>query len=151
MLKLIAATLNERPVRRVQRAAFTLACVTLGFAFASVAFAQSLPRSQSAEPTLTNRFMGQKAKRDPNAKMLVTANEMIYDTKNNRVHAVGGVQIYHDGAVLEADKVTYDRVTNKMFAEGNVRYRAKDGNIIHANTLEMTKDFREAFVNSMLV
>ncbi|HRF07420.1 MAG TPA: LPS-assembly protein LptD [Xanthobacteraceae bacterium] len=151
MRNFIAATLNEKLAGRVQRAAVTLVCVTLGFAFASAAFAQSLPRSQSAEPSLTSRFMGQKAKRDPNAKMLVTANEMIYDTKNNRVHAVGGVQIYHDGAVLEADKVTYDRVTNKMFAEGSVRYRAKDGNVIHANALEMTQDFREAFVNSMLV
>ena len=95
--------------------------------------------------------MGKKTTRDQNAQMLVTANEMIYDYKNNKVHAVGGVQIYYDGGVLEADKVTYDRTTNKMFAEGNVRYKAKDGNVIHATALDMTQDFREAFVNSMLV
>lgn len=122
---------------------------------AGIAGAQTLPKqipqSQSAEPSLTKRFLKQKNKRDPNAKMLVTANEMIYDYKNNKVHAVGGVQIYYDGGVLEADKVTYDRVSNKMFAEGNVRYKAKDGNVIHANALDMTQDFREAFVDSMLV
>lgn len=133
-------------------AGFALLCA--GF-FAGGAYAQTLPKqipqSQSAEPSFTKRFMKQKASRDPNAKMLVTANEMIYDYRNNKVHAVGGVQIYYDGGVLEADKVTYDRVTNKMLAEGNVRYKAKDGNIIHANTLDMTQDFREAFVNSMLV
>src|SRR5690554_1436415 len=133
--------------RLLRGAGLALACA----AFLAVhypAHAQSLPRklpqSQSAEPTLTKRLMKQKLTRNPNAKMLVTANEMIYDYKNSKVHAVGGVQIYYDGGVLEADKVTYDRVSNKMFAEGNVRYKAKDGNVIHANTLEMTQDFREA-------
>jgi LPS-assembly protein len=137
--------------RRLRRPVLAAACLMLGAIFAGDAFAQSLPRSQSAEPSLSDRFLKKKTTRDPNAKMLVTANEMIYDTKNNRVHAVGGVQIYYDGGILEADKVTYDRVSNKMLAEGDVRYKAKDGNIIHANTLEMTQDFREAFVNSMLV
>ncbi len=138
--------------RHLRRAGFAVLCVLFA---AGAAYAQTLPKqvpqSQSAEPSLTKRFLKKKTTRDPNAKMLVTANEMIYDTRNNRVHAVGGVQIYYDGGVLEADKVTYDRVTNKMLAEGNVRYKAKDGNVIHANTLDMTQDFREAFVDSMLV
>ncbi len=137
--------------RHFRRAGFAALCAGLIAGYAGDAFAQSLPRSQSAEPSLTKRFLKKKTTRDANAQMLVTANEMIYDYRNNKVHAVGGVQIYYDGGVLEADKVTYDRVSNKMFAEGNVRYKAKDGNVIHANSLEMTQDFREAFVNSMLV
>ncbi|MBK8008675.1 MAG: LPS-assembly protein LptD [Rhizobiales bacterium] len=134
--------------RHFRRAGLATLCVLLA---SGAAYAQTLPQSQSAEPSLTKRFLKKKGKSDPNAQMLVTANEMIYDYRNNKVHAVGGVQIYYDGGVLEADKVTYDRVTNKMLAEGNVRYKAKDGNVIHANTLDMTQDFREAFVNSMLV
>ncbi|MBY0531266.1 MAG: LPS-assembly protein LptD [Xanthobacteraceae bacterium] len=138
--------------RHFRRAGLAVLCVLFA---STAAYAQTLPKqvpqSQSAEPSLTKRLMKKKVTRDPNAQMLVTANEMIYDYKNNKVHAIGGVQIYYDGGVLEADKVTYDRVSNKMFAEGNVRYKAKDGNVIHANTLEMTQDFREAFVNSMLV
>jgi LPS-assembly protein len=138
--------------RHLRRAGLAVLCVLFA---STAAYAQTLPKqvpqSQSAEPSLTKRLMKKKGTRDPNAQMLVTANEMIYDYKNNKVHAIGGVQIYYDGGVLEADKVTYDRVSNKMFAEGNVRYKAKDGNVIHANTLEMTQDFREAFVNSMLV
>ncbi len=137
--------------RHFRRAGLAALCAVIVAGYAGAAFAQSLPRSQTAEPTLTKRMLKKKTTRDPNARMLVTANEMIYDQKNNRVHAVGGVQIYYDGGVLEADKVTYDRVTNKMFAEGNVRYKAKDGNIIYSNTLDMTQDFREAFINSMLV
>lgn len=147
--------------RHFRRAGFAVLCASFVAGFASQALAQSfpnlpnlpkqVPQSKSAEPSLTRQLAKKKMTRDPNAKMLVTANEMIYDYKNNKVHAVGGVQIYYDGGVLEADKVTYDRVSNKMLAEGNVRYKAKDGNIIHANTLDMTQDFREAFINSMLV
>lgn len=135
--------------RHFRRAGIAVVCAFVLASFTSAAFAQSLPRSKTAEPTFSKRLM--KKKSDPNARMLVTANEMIYDNRNNKVHAVGGVQIYYDGGVLEADKVTYDRVTNKMFAEGNVRYKAKDGNVIHAHTLDMTQDFRQAFINSMLV
>jgi LPS-assembly protein len=141
--------------RHFRRAGFALLCALTVAGIAGSAIAQTLPKqipqSQTTEPSLTKRFLKKKTARDPNAQMLVTANEMIYDYRNNKVHAVGGVQIYYDGGVLEADKVTYDRVTNKMLAEGNVRYKAKDGNVIHANTLDMTQDFREAFVNSMLV
>ncbi len=152
MRALFAVTSDALALGRLfRRAGFALLCAAFVAAISGNAYAQSLPRSQTTEPSLTKRLMKKKTTRDPNAKMLVTANEMIYDTKNNRVHAVGAVQIYYDGGVLEADKVTYDRVTNKMLAEGNVRYKAKDGNIIHANTLDMTQDFREAFVNSMLV
>lgn len=142
------------PGKVLRLAVFAAGCLLLAAAATqsrAQSLAQTLPQSQTAEPSLSKRFMQKKTTRDPNAKMLVTANEMIYDTKNNKVHAVGNAQIYYDGGILEADKVTYDRVTNKMFAEGNVRYKAKDGNIIHANTLEMSQDFKEAFVNSMLV
>lgn len=146
-----AVTPKKLALGRLHRAGFAALCVALFASTAGAAFAQSLPRSQSAEPSLTKRLMKKKNTRDANAQMLVTANEMIYDYKNNKVHAVGGVQIYYNGGVLEADKVTYDRVSNKMFAEGNVRYKAADGNVIYSNTLEMTQDFREAFVDSMLV
>jgi len=146
-----AVTPKKSAPGRLRPAGLAVLCVALFAGTAGPAFAQSLPRSQSTEPSLTKRLLKKKNARDPNAQMLVTANEMIYDYKNNKVHTVGGVQIYYNGGVLEADKVTYDRVTNKMFAEGNVRYKAADGNVIYSNTLEMTQDFREAFVDSMLV
>lgn len=153
MRSLFAVSFGARALgRHFRRAGFVTLCALFA---AGTAYAQTLPKqvpqSQTTEPTLTKRLLKKSTSRDPNARMLVTANEMIYDYRNNKVHAVGGVQIYYDGGVLEADKVTYDRITNKMLAEGNVRYKAKDGNIIHANTLDMTQDFREAFVNSMLV
>ena len=40
-------------------------------------------------------------------QMLVQATEVNYDYNNSRVAAVGSVQIYYNGATLEADKVIY--------------------------------------------
>ena len=53
--------------------------------------------------------------------MLVRANEINYDYTNDRVSAVGNVQIYFGGATLEADRVIYDQKTKRLHAEGNVR------------------------------
>jgi LPS-assembly protein len=88
---------------------------------------------------------------NPDAKMLVQAEEMVYDYENERVSAVGKVQIYYDGSVLEADRVTHDRRTNRLRAEGNVRYQTKDGKIIHTQAIELDADFREGFIQSLLV
>lgn len=134
----------------LRRAGIAFVCAMVVAAFATDAFAQRLPRSKTTEPTLSNQLK-KRTTRNPNARMLVTANEMIYDNRQNLVHAVGQVQIYYDGNVLEADKVTYDRKTNRMLAEGNVRYKTKDGNVVNAQSLEMSQDFRDGFVNSMLV
>ena len=59
--------------------------------------------------------------RSTSEQMLVRADEINYDYTNERVSAVGNVQIYYGGATLEADKVIYDQKTKRLHAEGNVR------------------------------
>src|SRR5262249_35835903 len=58
---------------------------------------------------------------DKNAQMLVHANEIQYDYNNERVAAVGNVQIYYGGSTIEADRVIYDQKTKRLHAEGNAR------------------------------
>ncbi|NJO54610.1 MAG: LPS-assembly protein LptD [Bacteroidales bacterium] len=82
-------------------------------------------------------------------EMLVTADELQYDYQNDRVSAVGHVQIYNDGAVLEAERVTYDRRANTMYGEGNVRLKTKSGDVIYAERLELSQDFKQGFVDSL--
>jgi LPS-assembly protein len=60
--------------------------------------------SQTRVPTASSKLGGP---RDPNAQMLVRADEMQYDNSNNRLIAVGNVQIYYDGSLLEAYRVFY--------------------------------------------
>ncbi|MGU3495601.1 LPS-assembly protein LptD [Xanthobacteraceae bacterium A53D] len=88
-------------------------------------------------------------KPDPNAKMLVTADQLVYDYKNDTVAAVGNVQMYYDGSSVEARRVTYNRKTNKVLAEGNVRLKQKDGKIVTADNLELSQDLTEGFINSL--
>ena len=103
------------------------------------------PARGARSPLLSN------VRTNPDAKMLVQANELVYDYENERVAAVGKVQIYYDGAVLEADKVTHDRKLNRLNATGNVRYQSKDGNVIHTDSMDLDADFRDGFIQSLLI
>ena len=93
--------------------------------------------------------MGVAGTRDPNAQMLVKADELNYDYANNRVTAVGSVQIYYSGSRLEADKVIYDQKTKRLRAEGNVWLREADGKVVTGEILDLDEDFRDGFVDSL--
>ena len=87
--------------------------------------------------------------RDPNAQMLVKADELHYDYANNRVTAVGNVQIYYNGSRLEANSVIYDQKTKRLRAEGNVWLREGDGKVVTGEILDLDEDFRDGFVDSL--
>lgn len=82
-------------------------------------------------------------------QMLVRADEVQYDYTNERVVAVGKVQIYYSDSTLEADKVIYDQKTKRLRAEGNVRLTEADGKIVYADFLDLSDDFRNGFVDSL--
>lgn len=84
-----------------------------------------------------------------NAPMLVQATEIRYDYTNNTVAAVGNVQIYYGGATIEADQVIYDQKTKRLRAQGNVRLTEADGKITYGQTIDLTDDFRDGFVDSL--
>ncbi len=106
-------------------------------------------RAQSPVGGMANTFAASQPKGDQ--KMLVTADELIYDYEKNTVGASGNVQLYYDGASLEAQKVTFDRNRNVVIAEGNVRLKQKDGNVTRADRLELSEDFKNGFIESLRV
>ena len=81
--------------------------------------------------------------------MLVQATEIKYDYTNNTVAAVGNVQIYYNGATIEADEVTYDQKTKRLRAQGNVRLTEADGKITYGQLIDLTDDYRDGFVDSL--
>jgi len=83
--------------------------------------------------------------------MLVEADEMVYNKDNNTVSAVGHAKVYYQGRVLEADKVTYYRQQKRVLAEGNAKLTDEEGNVFYGTTFELTDDFKNAFMNSLLV
>ena len=83
--------------------------------------------------------------------MLVQAVEVDYDYNNQRVSAVGNVQMFYNGTSVEADKVIYDQKTKRLHAEGNIRMTDADGKITYANIMDLSDDYRDGFVDSLRV
>ena len=83
------------------------------------------------------------------APMLLQAKEMQYDYTNQRVLAVGNVQVYYGGSTLESDKVIYDQKTKRLHAEGNVRLTEPDGKIVYGQYMDLSENFRDGFVDSL--
>jgi LPS-assembly protein len=86
---------------------------------------------------------------NPNAQMLVQADQINYDYTNERVAAVGHVQMYYKGSSIEADRVVYDQRTKRLRAEGNVRIVQSDGQIVNGEVLDLNDDYRDGFVDSL--
>jgi LPS-assembly protein len=89
------------------------------------------------------------AQKNANGQMLVQADEIKYDYTNELVSAVGNVQIYYNGATLEADKVVYDQRSKRLHAEGNARLTEADGKISYGEQLDLSDDFRNGFIDSL--
>ncbi len=82
-------------------------------------------------------------------QMLVQAREIDYDYTNNRVSAVGNVQIYYGGSSIEADRVVYEQKTKRLHAEGNVRLTEEDGKVTYGEIMDLSDDYRDGFVDSL--
>lgn len=94
---------------------------------------------------------GTSPKLDSTQPLYLQGDQLIYDTKGNRVVARGNVEIYYNNNVLKADEVIYDQSANTLSASGNVELREASGNIIRADRYDITDDFRDGFVQSLSV
>ncbi len=124
-------------------AGFALAAV-IGLAWTAPASAQSFtynPRPPKPPPRPANN----------DGQMLVQAVEVDYDYNNQRVSAVGNVQMFYNGTSVEADKVIYDQKTKRLHAEGNIRLTDAEGKVTYANIMDLSDDYRDGFVDSLRV
>jgi LPS-assembly protein len=139
---------TPRPHRRgIVGIAAVLAILACGGLIASApASAQLLtfpkPPAQPKAKTHIDEKSGQK-------QMLVQAREIDYDYANNRIAAVGSVQIYYGGSTLEADKVIYDQKTKRLHAEGNVRLTEEEGKVTYGEIMDLSDNYRDGFVDSL--
>jgi LPS-assembly protein len=115
-----------------------------GLAWTAPAAAQSFtynPRPPKPPPKPVNN----------NGQMVVQAVEVDYDYNNQRVSAVGNVQMFYNGTSIEADKVIYDQKTKRLHAEGNIRLTDAVGKVTYANIMDLSDDYRDGFVDSLRV
>lgn len=85
------------------------------------------------------------------ARMLLTADELIYNNDTEVVIATGGVQIDYTGYHLVAERVEYDQKTGRMRAFGRVQILEPGGNTISADEIDITDDFADGFVNALQI
>jgi LPS-assembly protein len=100
---------------------------------------------------LASGEFGSQYQSNPDAKMLLQADNLIVDRDQNTVTAAGNVQIEYDGNRLVARQVVYNQKTKRMVAKGNVEIVEKDGNRIYSDEMDVTDDFRDGFVNGLRV
>ncbi|CAD7027632.1 LPS-assembly protein LptD [Pseudorhizobium halotolerans] len=95
--------------------------------------------------------VGLSAVADDDAKMLLRANELVYNRDVERITASGGVQIYYNRYRMVAQRVEYDQQSGRVIARGNIELIEPDGNRIYADELDVTDDFGEGFLNALRV
>ncbi|AIQ88465.1 MULTISPECIES: LPS-assembly protein LptD [Methylobacterium] len=84
----------------------------------------------------------------PGDKLLVEADELIYDNDHGTVTARGNAELHYGPRTLQADRVRYDRTSGRVFAEGNVRLTEADGGVVTGARMELTDDFKTGFVDA---
>lgn len=82
-------------------------------------------------------------------QLVVDADELVYDNDGNTVTAKGDAKLYYKGKILEADRVTYNRTTGRVIAEGRPRLTDPGRQIVYGDRFELTDDFRDGFIQSL--
>ncbi len=104
-----------------------------------------------AQATLNEAIAGRAQSGSGQDRLLVDAKEIVYDNDRNTIAASGDVQMNYQGRTLQADRVTYDRNTGRVFAEGNARLTDASGTVATGDRFELTDDFKNGFIDSLRV
>ena len=133
---------NLRGARRARAGVLPLVIAALAAwanLIAGPAAAQSQPAPASA----------QSSQAKPNDKLVIDADELIYDKDKNTVSAAGSVQLFYQGRVLQADKVIYERTSKRVYAEGHAKMTDEHGNVMYGTQFDLSDDFRDGFIDSV--
>jgi len=131
---------DPRPARAARATVLAVAAlVALALLLAGPAWAQAQPAA------------GQSTEAKPQDKLVIDADELVYDKDKNTVTASGSVQLFYQGRVLQADRVIYDRATKRVYAEGHAKMTDEHGDVVYGSRFELSDDFREGFIDSVQV
>ena len=124
-----------------------LLCLLLGNSFIMLATGQAA-QAQTFSDRLKTKTAAKPAGAEPD-KLLLQANSLVYNRDKNTVSAEGAVRMYYQGRTLQADRVTYDRTTNRVLATGNAKLTEADGTVTYGERFELSDDFKDGFIDSL--
>jgi LPS-assembly protein len=85
------------------------------------------------------------------AKLLLTANELVYNRDTEKVTVRGNVQIEYGGYKMVARQVEYDQKSGRILATGDIQLIEPGGNIVYADRMDVTDDFGNGFVQALRI
>ncbi len=85
------------------------------------------------------------------AKMLLSANELVYNKDAERVIVRGAVQINYGGYQMVAQQVEYSQKTGRIIATGEIELIEPGGNKVYADQMDVTDDFGNGFIERLRV
>ncbi len=83
------------------------------------------------------------------AKMLLSANELVYNKDAERVIVRGAVQINYGGYQMVAKQVEYSQKTGRIIATGDIELIEPGGNRVYADQMDVTDNFADGFIETM--
>ena len=84
-----------------------------------------------------------------NAPVTFTADEVQYDQNAALVVARGNVEAFQGGRILRADELTYNRNTGVATARGNVQLIEADGQVMFAESAELSNQMRDGVLEGL--
>lgn len=80
-----------------------------------------------------------------NEQVVLTADSITEAEENNLIIAEGKVVAQYGGRILEADRLVYDRRTQKVRATGNVSITEEDGSVRFAAEIEVNETLDDGY------
>ena len=81
--------------------------------------------------------------------VLITADELSQDEELGTITARGNVEISQGERVLMADTVTYNQKSDTVSASGNITLMEPDGEVVFADFVELTDEFKNGLVKRL--
>ena len=80
-----------------------------------------------------------------------SAGQLVYEQGAATVTASGDVKMVSEGNNLRADKVVWNRTTDEVRAEGNVRIVTPQGDTAYGDSIVLTNEMKDAVAKNMLL
>ncbi|QLF70004.1 LPS-assembly protein LptD [Peteryoungia desertarenae] len=123
----------------------------VGALLTGVAVCALLATAPEARAQESNSLTSPLPQTTEDQKLLLSANELVYDRDQDRVVATGAVQINYAGYQMVARRVEYDQASGRVIASGNIELIEPTGNRIYADSLDVTDNFSDGFVSALRV
>ncbi len=83
--------------------------------------------------------------------VLITADNITYDTERDTVTARGNVELTREEERLIADEITYNQALDRVTARGNIVLVGSDGDAMFADELDLDGALKDGFVEGVAI